>query len=48
MIRCKTHKCPKILGRITQDHCHTEDMVLFETECWFPNISLPKLLSQDL
>ena len=25
----KTHTCPKILRRITQDQCHIEDVTLF-------------------
>ena len=54
-MHCKTHTCPKILGRITQDHCHTEDMMLFLLNkmlpCplhWFPGMPLPWLKSRLL
>ena len=30
MFHCKTLKCPKIFGKITQDHCHTILVMLFK------------------
>ena len=30
MIYCKTHKSPKFLRRITLEHCHMQDVVVFK------------------
>ena len=46
MIHYKTNKCPKILGRITDDHCNTVPVICFKQNCcrWLSPVFLFNLI----